>query len=429
MSGVKTGLLALLLGLGATPAAAQTWIQCVARAPNGTLFVGEPSAGADRAQGARYRAEFIKAGRAGGGTEAEVGGETSFCFTAASEADLARLVAEAAKPCPTCQAPYTPKPVAWNIRDILPTELAASSTHLITLVMSEPPPPAPALDPAAPADPNAPPPEAAPPPPPPRPLASARWRTLLCGTEVRIAYGLETPEDSPVDSALFRARALAPQGGETLIETTLQKAASAPPTCASPTFVKLGELSDFLRDLPPRGDERLAALKQRLDDVTVMPAPAEPPPLPPAQVATAPAPPPANPPPPVAKAKPAPPVVATTAPARPEPSPIIKAATAPTPPPAPPPAPMPQAPPAVQEAATHALNAEINRKNAEVEARNAAATAAYEKRMAEFKAAQDAYEQAQRAHAAEVARAAADRAAWEAKVKACKAGDRAACGE
>lgn len=420
---------AALTFMVAGPAAAQAWTQCVARAPSGTLFVGEPSAGADPAKGAAYRTEFIKAGRAGGGGDGEIGPDTAFCFTAASEAALAQLVAAATKPCATCSAPYSPKPVAWSIRDILPTELAARSTNLVTLVMSEPPPAAPEPAPpaagaatgASPAD-TAPPPAAGPIPPPPRPLASARWRTLLCGAEVRVAYALETPADSPVERAPFRARALAPQGGEALIDTVLEKATAVPPTCGSAAFVRLGDLSDFLRGLPPRGDERLAALQQRLDDVTVTPAPSPEP----AAVAGAAAPIKATaaktaqpvPPPPAAKTLSPPPKAA--APSTPASQPA----------PAAPPAASPAAPPTDgQIKATAALNDEINRRNAEVEARNAAAAAAHEKRMAEFKAAQDAYERAQRAHEADVARAAAERAAWEAKVKACQAGDRAACSQ
>ena len=58
----------------------------------------------------------------------------------------------------------------------------------------------------------------------------------------------------------------------------------------------------------------------------------------------------------------------------------------------------------------------------------------YEKRMAAYKAAQDtfaasqtAYERSSREHEAKVAEAARARAEWEAKVKACNAGDRVAC--
>lgn len=431
--------LALALALLGTPASAQ-WVQCVARSPSGSLFVGEPAAGAEPGQGARYRAEFIKAGRSAGGSEAEVAGDTAFCFTAASQADLARLVAQAGKPCATCQAPYTPKPVAWNIRDVLPLELAANASHLMTLVMSEPPPPpppAPAPDPnAPPSDPAGPPAEAAPPPPPPppRPLASARWRTLMCGTEVRVAYALETPADSPLTTAPLRAQAVSPHGGVADIDVVLDKAAAVAPSCKSTAFVKVADIAEFSEGLPPRGDERLAALKQRLEDVTLMPAPPPPPPEPPPTVvATTPA---------AAPAVSPAPQKSTPAQAK---SGVVKAAIPPPPPPPPPAAPAvkppsppvmkasasppaPPAPPVAEpEVATQALNAEINRKNAEVEARNAAATAAYEKRMAEFKAAQESYERAQKAHEAELAKAAEARAAWEAKVKACNAGDRAAC--
>ena len=44
-----------------------------------------------------------------------------------------------------------------------------------------------------------------------------------------------------------------------------------------------------------------------------------------------------------------------------------------------------------------------------------------------FAASQAAYEQSNKEHEAKVAEAARARAAWEAKVKACNAGDRAAC--
>ena len=104
--------------------------------------------------------------------------------------------------------------------------------------------------------------------------------------------------------------------------------------------------------------------------------------------------------------------------------------------------PSPPAPPlatselasAAQDLASARLNADVANRNAEVASRNAAAAADYQKRMADYIAAQDAfaasqaaYERRNKEHEAQVAEAARVRAAWEAKVKACNAGDRAAC--
>lgn len=429
----------------ASDAAAQStsWVQCVARATgSGTLYVGEPSDRAVRSKTAAYRAEFIKAARAAGAPEADVSSDTSFCFLGAGAADLGRLVADLAKP------PYRQTAVAWNIKDILPETLAAQASHLTVLVMSEPPPPPPPAPPAPPPAPGeAPPPEAAPPPPPPppHPVASARWRALLCGQDVRLAYGWEAPADSTVESAPFRGTVTTSGGISAPLEVDLQKTATAAPDCASTQFVKVATLAEFSKDLPPRGDERLAAIAQRLEDMTVQPPPPPPPPPEPPPVAApakggkpaAKAPPPPKPAPPKPVA-PAP--VQAAPPAQPQPAPApAPAAPKPPPPPSPPPpaAPVAAAPPAetVQAGASASLNGEVARRNAEVDARNAAAAADYAKRMADYKAAQDAYAAAQanyqrdaRQHEEEAAKAAAARAAWEAQVKACKAGDRAACG-
>ena len=53
--------------------------------------------------------------------------------------------------------------------------------------------------------------------------------------------------------------------------------------------------------------------------------------------------------------------------------------------------------------------------------------AAYKAAQDAFAASQAAYQQSNKEHEAKVAEAARARTAWEAKVKACNAGDRAAC--
>ncbi|HEY0650622.1 hypothetical protein [Phenylobacterium sp.] len=407
-------LFASVLAGAPTQAQSAAWTQCVARSPNsGVLYLGEPASVAERAKAAQYRAEFTKAARAAGVAEAELTATNTFCFFAPSQADLARIVADLGKPCPSCAAPYRQAPIAWDVRDILPAEVAAASSHLTVLAMSEPPP-APVEGAAAPAQP-------APAPSEPRPIASARWQAFLCGDEARLSYAFEAPADSPSEGAPFRGVVTAGPGLERPFEAVLTKAANGPPGCASPSFIRLASLTDFSRGLPPRGDERLEALRQRLNDVTVQLAP--PPPGPEPVVATA----------PPAKAgarKAAPP-----APAPAPPKPVMATNQSPKGPPAATPAPSP-APVDAGARATALLNADISRRNAEVEARNAAVAAEHEKRMAAYKAAQDsfaasqaAFEQRTREHEAQVTQAARARAEWEAKVKACKAGDRTACSQ
>ena len=81
------------------------------------------------------------------------------------------------------------------------------------------------------------------------------------------------------------------------------------------------------------------------------------------------------------------------------------------------------------------LNDAISQKNADVDRRNAEAAADYAKKQAEYKKQQDDYNQAERDYQTRLAqqKAAAqkyeqDKAAWAAKVAACKAGDVSQCG-
>jgi hypothetical protein len=82
------------------------------------------------------------------------------------------------------------------------------------------------------------------------------------------------------------------------------------------------------------------------------------------------------------------------------------------------------------------LNNDVARKNAEVDKRNAEAAADFAKKQAEYKQQQDAYNQAQKDYQRKLAeqKAAAqkyeqDKAAWAAKVAACKAGDVSQCAQ
>lgn len=432
-------LLLSLAGWSSTAAAqAAGWTQCVARSPSsGALYVGEPIDGAERAKAARYRAEFIKVGQASGVAAGELNAQTAFCFFASGQADLSRMVAELGKPCPSCSAPYRQALVAWNIRDILPAEIAASQSHLATLALSDPPPPQ--LLTATPAGAVVPPASAEPPAPPPlperRPIASARWQTFLCGAEVRLSYAFEAPADSPVESVPFQGVVNAGAGVSRPFDQILAKTQTARPSCASTQFFKVADLTEFSKDMPSRGDARLTALRQRLENVTLEIVP-PPPPAPVIAETT---------PPPIQKGRVA--KAAQAAPKTPA-APLALANVAPAPlsavsakveRPAPP-APSARAVPpqasatATQDLTSAHLNAEISRHNAEVTSRNAAAAADYEKRMAAYKAAQDtfaasqtAYERSNREHEAKVAEAARARSEWEAKVKACNAGDRAAC--
>lgn len=426
------------------------WTQCVARSPSsGALYVGEPVDGADRARATQYRAEFIKSGQASGVAAGELNAQTAFCFFAPRQEDLSRMVADLGKPCPSCSAPFRQAPVAWNIRDILPAEIAAAGSHLVTLALSDPPPPV--LDPPAPPTaiggvPATP--VQAPAPAPERyPIASARWRAFLCGTEVRLSYAFEAPVGSLIESVPFQGVITAGSGISHTFDQTLSRTATVPPGCGSPQFLRVADLAEFSRDLPTRGDARLAALRQRLEDVTLQLAPPPPPPPVIAEVA-----PPSVPPGkslktgqavPV-KVSAAPVIVARTAPAAPPPAaiaPVKTVAISSTPapvtvrPPQPaPPVAAPELASVSQDPASARLNTDISNRNAEVASRNAAAAADYEKRMAAYKAAQDAfaasqaaYERSNTVHEAQVVEAARARAAWEAKVKACNAGDRAAC--
>lgn len=447
-----TMLLVALAGWSA-PAAAQAgeWVQCVARSPSsGALYIGEPIDSADRTKATQYRAEFIKAGQASGVAAGELNAQTAFCFFAPRQEDLGRMVADLGKPCPSCSAPYRQAPVAWNIRDILPAEIAAAGSHLITLALSEPPPPPPPTP--APADggaPTTPPAETPAPAPPPEryPIASARWQAFVCGTEVRVSYAFEAPAGSPIESVPFQGVVSAGGGITRPFDLPLSKTSTATPGCGSAQFLKVADLTEFLKDLPPRGDARLAALRQRLEDVTLQIAPPPPPPPPPVVVEVPPAKAPVgrnvraapgipN------KAPAAPSAIVKTAPVvqAPVATPLVKDATSPSVPaqvavrPSPPAAPEPV--PAAEDTASARLNAEVANRNAEVASRNAAAAADYQKRMADYKAAQDAfaasqaaYERRNKEHEAQVAEAARARAAWEAKVKACSAGDRAACAQ
>lgn len=81
------------------------------------------------------------------------------------------------------------------------------------------------------------------------------------------------------------------------------------------------------------------------------------------------------------------------------------------------------------------LNQSVSQQNDEVDKRNAQAAADYAQKQAEFKKQQDAYQQAQTEYQRKLAeqKAAAqkyeqDKAAWAAKVAACKAGDVSQCG-
>ena len=433
-------LLLSFAGWSSTAAAqAAGWTQCVARSPtSGALYVGEPIDGAERAKAAQYRAEFIKAGQASGVGPADLNAQTAFCFFAPRQADLSTMVAELGKPCPSCSAPYRQALVAWNIRDILPAEIAASQSHLATLALSDPPPPPPppqlltatpagAVVPPAPAEPPA-----TQPLPERRPIASARWQTFLCGTEVRLSYAFEAPADSPVESVPFQGVVNAGAGFSRPFDQILAKTQTAIPSCASTQFFKVADLTEFSKDMPSRGDARLTALRQRLENVTLEIAP----PQPPAPVVAETLPPPTQ---KGRGAKDAKAALNTSAvlvsfekapPARP---PVVSGLVDRPAPPArlvPPQAPET----AIQDLNSAQLNAEISRRNAEVASRNAAAAADYEKRMAAYKVAQDAfaasqtaYERSNREHEAKVAEAARARAEWEAKVKACNAGDRAAC--
>ncbi len=421
----------LALAGWSSPALAQgaSWTQCVARSPtSGTLYVGEAVDKAERGKAALYRAEFIKAGQASGIAEAELSAQNAFCFFAPRQADLVRMVSDLGKPCPSCSAPYRQAPLAWDVRDILPPEIAATSSHLAILALAEPPPPEPP-QPPSPTGEVVP----APLPPEPKPTASARWQAFLCGTDVRMSYAFEAPGDSPVESAPFKGVVVAGGGIERSFEETLAKTANAVPSCASPTFMKVASLAEFSRDLPTRGEARVAALRQRLDSLSVQVILPPPPPLPAAVVAeVAPSGKPA------AKKPPAT-VVAVAPPARPvtpRPVPVPVLATAIVAPPVPTATPKASLPPVAADQVTALLNADVARRNAEVEARNAVAAADYEKRMAAYKAAQDAfaasqatYERNNKAHEAQVAEAARQRTAWEAKVKACNAGDRTACSQ
>lgn len=430
-------LLLSFAGWSSTAAAqAAGWTQCVARSPtSGALYVGEPIDGAERAKAAQYRAEFIKAGQASGVGPADLNAQTAFCFFAPRQADLSPMVAELGKPCASCSAPYRQALVAWNIRDILPAEIAASKSHLATLALSDPPPPAPPLPTMTPVGAGVPlaPAEAPAPPPLPerRPIASARWQTFLCGAEVRLSYAFEAPADSPVESVPFQGVVNAGAGFSRPFDQILAKTQTAIPSCASTQFFKVADLTEFSKDMPSRGDARLAALRQRLETVTLEIAP--PPPAPVVAETL---------PPPTQKgrgAKDAKAALNTSAvpvsfgkapPARP---PVVSGLIDRPAPPArlvPPQAPET----AIQDLNSAQLNAEISRRNAEVASRNAAAAADYEKRMAAYKAAQDsfaasqtAYERSNREHEAKVAEAARARSEWEAKVKACNAGDRVAC--
>ena len=431
-------LLLSLTGWSATAAAqAVGWTQCVARSPgSGALYVGEPIDGAERAKVAQYRAEFIKAGQSSGLAAGELNAQTAFCFFAPRQADLSRMVAELGKPCPSCSAPYRQALVAWNIRDILPAEIAAAQSHLATLALSDPPPPPPPLPTATPAGAGVPPSPAEAPALPPlperRPIASARWQTFLCGTEVRLSYAFEAPADSPVERVPFQGVVNAGAGFSRPFDQTLAKTQTAGPSCASTQFFKVADLAEFSKDMPQRGDARLTALRQRLENValeiTPLPTPApvvaETPPSPTQKGRGA----------KDAKAAPNTPATpvsfAKTLPARP---PIVSGMIDRTAPSARPVAPQ-ASETATQDLNSAHLNAEISRRNAEVASRNAAAAADYEKRMAAYKAAQDTfvasqttYERSSREHEAKVAEAARARAEWEAKVKACNAGDRAAC--
>lgn len=443
---------ALILAIvaGSSPAAAQAggWVQCVARSPSsGALYIGEPIDGADRTKATQYRAEFIKVGQASGVAAGELNAQTAFCFFAPRQEDLGRMVADLGKPCASCSAPYRQAPVAWNIRDILPAEIAAAGSHLITLALSEPPPaPPPTPAPADGSAPTTPPAEAPPPPPPPErfPIASARWQAFVCGTEVRVSYAFEAPAGSPIESVPFQGVVSAGGGITRPFDLPLSKTSTATPGCGSAQFLKVADLAEFLKDLPPRGDARLAALRQRLEDVTLQIAP---PPPPPAVVEAAPAKAPvgrnvrtapATP----NKAPAAPAAIVKTAPVvqAPVAAPLVKGSASPSVPtpvavrPPPPAAPEPVS--AAEDTASARLNAEVANRNAEVASRNAAAAADYQKRMADYKAAQDAfaasqaaYERSNKEHEAQVAEAARARATWEAKVKACSAGDRTACAQ
>ena len=410
-----------------SPALAQGsgWTQCVARSPtSGTLYVGEAIDGAERGKAALYRAEFIKAGQAAGIVATELSAQNAFCFFAPRQADLVRMVSDLGKPCPSCAAPYRQAPLAWDVRDILPPQIAASSSHLAVLVLAEPPPPEPAPPPSATGE------VAAPPPPPaPRPTAGARWQAFLCGTEVRMSYAFEAPADSPVESAPFKGVVVAGGGIERPFDETLAKAVNTAPSCASASFLKVASLTEFSKDLPTRGEARVAALRQRLDTLTVQVV--LPPPAAPVVAEVA----------PVGKgaSKKAPTsLVATAAPAKPVAPRAASVAAAPAPVAALPvqvaTAKVSTPPPVAADQVTALLNADVAKRNAEVEARNAVVAADYEKRMAAYKAAQDsfatsqaAYERSNKAHEAQVAEAARARATWEAKVKACNAGDREAC--
>jgi len=411
----------LAVGGWSSPALAQAdaWVQCVARSvSSGSLYLGEPSDGAERGKMAVYRAEFIKAGQAAGAADGELNARTAFCFFAPRQADLTRMVVDLGKPCPSCSAPYRQAPVAWNHRDILPVEIAASASHLAPLVMSETQPP------AAPA-----PGEVAPPPAPePKVLASVRWQAFLCGIEVKLSYAFEAPADSPVEQAPFKGVVAAGGEIERPFDETLVKSSGAPPSCASATFLKVATLAEFSKDLPQRGDARLTALRKRLDDLTVQIA------APPAPALAG-----ASPPPPRAKdvatktpaatpaagvSTPSPPAAAAVQAAAP-PTPVARATADRRP-----------APSSSDDSASALLNADVTKRNAEIEARNGAAAADHEKRMAAHKTVQDAFEASQAAyqrslkeHDAQVAEAVRNKADWEAKVKACKAGERSACAE
>jgi hypothetical protein len=74
------------------------------------------------------------------------------------------------------------------------------------------------------------------------------------------------------------------------------------------------------------------------------------------------------------------------------------------------------------------LNADVARKNAEVDRRNAAAAAEYARKQAEYKQAQRDYQTRLAQQRAAAKKYEADKAAWAAKVAACKAGDTSQCG-
>lgn len=80
------------------------------------------------------------------------------------------------------------------------------------------------------------------------------------------------------------------------------------------------------------------------------------------------------------------------------------------------------------------LNQSVSQQNDDVDRRNAQAAADFAKKQAEYQQQQDAYQQAQKDYQKKLAdqRAAAqkyeqDKAAWAAKVAACKAGDVSKC--